>query len=36
MKRKKVQDERVIEQRRKVSSEVDGILMIVLLVSILV
>lgn len=36
MKRQNMQDERVLEQRRKVSSEVDGILMIVLLVSILV
>ena len=33
MKRQKMQDERVLEQRRKVSSEVDGILMIALLVS---
>lgn len=36
MKRVKMQDERVIEQRRKVSSEVDGLLMIALLVAVLV
>ena len=36
MKRQEIKDERVIEQRRKVSSEVDAILMIVLLVSIFV
>lgn len=35
MKRQNMQDERVLEQRRKVSSEVDGILMIALLASIL-
>ena len=36
MKRQNMQDERVLEQQRKVSSEVDGILMTVLLVSTLV
>ena len=36
MKRQEIKDERVIEQRRKVSSEVDAILMMVLLVSIFV